>query len=80
MPVECPVSTFQGRRSTDGTTGVGVSRKMSDARFREPIHPPLQKASAIPALLWSSKPRLRYSPGLAPTTRLNALLNAASDS
>jgi hypothetical protein len=26
------------------------------------------------------KPRLRYSPGLAPTTRLNALLNAASDS
>jgi hypothetical protein len=29
---------------------------------------------------WSSKPRLRYSPGLAPTTRLNALLNAASDS
>jgi hypothetical protein len=24
-------------------------------------------------------PRLRYSPGLAPTTRLNALLNAASD-
>ena len=29
---------------------------------------------------WPSKPRLRYSPGLAPTTRLNALLNAASDS
>lgn len=28
----------------------------------------------------SSKPRLRYSPGVAPTTRLNALLNAASDS
>jgi hypothetical protein len=27
-----------------------------------------------------SKPRLRNSPGLAPTTRLNALLNAASDS
>jgi hypothetical protein len=26
------------------------------------------------------KLRLRYSPGLAPTTRLNALLNAASDS
>src|ERR1700686_713977 len=25
-------------------------------------------------------PRLRHSPGLAPTTRLNALLNAASDS
>src|SRR5579859_5113500 len=25
-------------------------------------------------------PRLRYSPGLAPTTRLNALPNAASDS
>jgi hypothetical protein len=25
-------------------------------------------------------PRLRYSPGLDPTTRLNALLNAASDS
>ena len=30
-------------------------------------------------LPWPSKPRLRYSPGLAPTTRLNALLNAASD-
>jgi hypothetical protein len=30
--------------------------------------------------LWSSSPRLRYSPGLAPTTRLKALLNAASDS
>src|SRR6185437_7429703 len=29
---------------------------------------------------WLSKPRLRYSPGLTPTTRLNALLNAASDS
>src|ERR1700683_658948 len=29
---------------------------------------------------WSFKPRLRYSPGLALTTRLNALLNAASDS
>jgi len=29
---------------------------------------------------WPSKPRLRYPPGLAPTTRLNALLNAASDS
>ena len=29
---------------------------------------------------WPSKPRFTYSPGLAPTTRLNALLNAASDS
>ena len=42
---------------------------------------PLQKSSAIsgndPGL---QIPRLRYSPGLAPTTRLNALLNAASDS
>jgi hypothetical protein len=43
-------------------------------------NPPLQKSFAIPALPWHSKPRLRYSPGLAPTTRLNALLNAASDS
>jgi hypothetical protein len=29
---------------------------------------------------WVLQPRLRYSPGLALTTRLNALLNAASDS
>ena len=43
-------------------------------------NPPLQKSSAVPALPRPSKPRLRYSPGLAPTTRLNALLNAASDS
>jgi hypothetical protein len=43
-------------------------------------NPPLQKSSAIPALPWPSKLRLRYSPGFAPTTRLNALLNAASDS
>jgi hypothetical protein len=47
---------------------------------RQSQNPPLQKSSAIPALPWPSKPRLRYSPGLAPTTRLNALLNAASDS
>src|SRR5580698_6776213 len=43
-------------------------------------YPPLQEPSAIPAWLRRSEPRLRYSPGLAPTTRLNALLNAASDS
>ena len=49
-------------------------------RRRQSQNPPLQKSSAIPALPWPSKPRLRYSPGLAPTTRLNALLNAASDS
>jgi hypothetical protein len=47
---------------------------------RQSQNPPLQKSSAIPALPWPSKSRLRYSPGLAPTTRLNALLNAASDS
>jgi hypothetical protein len=47
---------------------------------RQSQNPPLQKSSAIQALPWSSNPRLRYSPGLAPTTRLNALLNAASDS
>ena len=52
-----------------------------------PHHPPCdsrilgsQNSSTIPVLPFSSKPRLRYSPGLAPTTRLNALLNAASDS
>src|SRR6267154_3990962 len=43
-------------------------------------NPPFQRSFAIPALPWPSKPRLRYSPGLAPTTLLNALLNAASDS
>src|SRR5579862_3667121 len=35
------------------------------------------RTPAIPARLRRSKPRLRYSPGLAPTTRLKALLNAA---
>jgi hypothetical protein len=43
-------------------------------------YPPLQELSAVPAWLRRSEPRLRYSPGLTPTTRLNALLNAASDS
>ena len=43
-------------------------------------YPPFQKTSAVPAWPKPSAPRLRYSPGLAPTTRLNALLNAASDS
>ena len=43
-------------------------------------NPPLQKSFAIPALPWDSKLRLRYSPVFAPTTRLKALLNAASDS
>jgi hypothetical protein len=47
---------------------------------RQSQNPLLQRSSAIPALPWPSKPRLRYSPGLALTTRLNALLNAASDS
>src|SRR6266702_1468471 len=47
---------------------------------RQSQNPPLQKSSAIPALPWPSKPRLRYPPGLAPTTRLKALLHAASDS
>lgn len=47
---------------------------------RQSQNPLLQESAAILALPWSSKPRLRYLPGLAPTTRLNALLNAASDS
>src|SRR5712664_4849742 len=47
---------------------------------RQSQNPPLQRCFAVPALPWPSKPRLRYSPGLAPTTLLNALLNAASDS
>src|ERR1700683_4147045 len=53
---------------------------MAPTPRRQSQNPPLQKSSAILALPWPSKPRLRYSPGLAPTTRLNALLNAASDS
>src|SRR6202050_5558297 len=43
-------------------------------------NPPLQN---LPPFRYNPSlqiPRLRYSPGLAPTTRLNALLNAASDS
>ena len=51
-----------------------------DAMSFDPDYGPTAKSSAIPALPWFPKPRLRYSPGLAPTTRLNALLNAASDS
>src|SRR5260370_8301212 len=47
---------------------------------RQSQNPPLQRCFAIPALPWPSKPRLRYSPELPPTTLLNALLNAASDS
>lgn len=60
----------------------GSSKQTPVARRWVPQHQnlPLQRASAIPGLPWSSRPRLRYSPGLAPTTRLNALLNAASDS
>src|SRR3984885_7732922 len=58
---------------------ISVEEHTSMAR-RQSQNPPLQKSSAIPALPWPSRPRLRYSPGLAPTTRLKALLNAASDS
>jgi hypothetical protein len=47
---------------------------------RPKSNPPLQKSSAIPASPRPSDPRLMYSPVLAPTTRLKALLNAASDS
>ena len=53
---------------------------MAPRSRRQSQNPPLQKSSAIPGLPWPSKPRLRNSPGLAPTTRLNALLNAESDS
>src|SRR5450755_4495355 len=58
---------------------ISLEEHTSMAR-RQSQNPPLQKSSAIPALPWPSRPRLRYSPGLAPTTRLKALLNAASDS
>jgi hypothetical protein len=58
---------------------ISVEEHTSMAR-RQSQNPPLQNSSAIPALPWPLRPRLRYSPGLAPTTRLNALLNAASDS
>ena len=53
---------------------------MAPRTHRQSQHPPLQESSAIPALPWPSKPPLRYSPGLIPTTRLNALLKAAPDS
>jgi hypothetical protein len=58
---------------------ISVEEHTSMAR-RQSQNPPLQNSSAIPALPWPLRPRLRYSPGLAPTTRLNALLNAAPDS
>jgi len=53
---------------------------MAPRPHRQSQNPPLQESSAIPAVPWPSKPRLRYSPGLIPTTRLNALLKAAPDS
>ena len=53
---------------------------MAPRPHRQSQNPPLQESSAIPALPWPSKPPLRYSPGLIPTTRLNALLKAAPDS
>ena len=44
---------------------------MAPRPHRQSQNPPLQESSAIPALPWPSKPPLRYSPGLIPTTRLN---------
>jgi hypothetical protein len=74
-------------------TDRGLLRSVLDPMFRSRMRgtwaprprrqsqkPPLQKSFAIPALPWPSKPRLRYLPGFAPTTRLNALLKAAPDS
>jgi hypothetical protein len=68
------------RSQVRGTISVEEHPSMAPRPRRQSQNPPLQKSSVIPALPWLSKPRLRYSPGLAPTTRLNALLNAASDS
>jgi hypothetical protein len=47
---------------------------------RQTQNPLLQKSSPFRHDHGLQIPRLRYSPGLVPTTRLNALLNAASDS
>jgi hypothetical protein len=51
---------------------LGAAAKVRILRFKN--LPPFRHDPGL------QKPRLRYSPGLAPTTRLNALLNAASDS
>jgi hypothetical protein len=67
-------------RGTWGTISLEEHTSMAPRPHRQSQNPPLQESSAIPALPWPSKPPLRYSPGLIPTTRLNALLKAAPDS
>ena len=47
---------------------------------RQSQNSPLRNSSAIRHDPGRQIPRLKYSPGLAPTTRLNALLKAAPDS
>src|SRR6185437_10469119 len=63
-------------RCQDSRTTVRAECK-SPGRHRTEI---AHKSSNGSAFTWSSELNLRYLPGLAPTTRLNALLNAASDS
>ncbi len=72
-------SRFQ-TRGTWGPISMQEHTSMEPRPRRQSQNPPLQKSFAIPALPSPRKPRLRYPLGLAPTTRLNALLNAASDS
>ena len=52
-----------------------------NARFMSQHHRGLDGTALVPLSGFTGTYGvLRYSPGLAPTTRLNALLNAASDS
>jgi hypothetical protein len=66
--------------------GASISVEPHTSMVPRPRQPPKSESSAFknrrPFRRYRGlqKPRLRYSPGLAPTTRLNALLNAASDS
>jgi|SRR5579872_603833 len=75
-----PWGKLVGARNSGAPISVEEHTSMVPRPRCQSQDPPLQESSAIPALPWPSKLPLRYSLGLAPTTRLNALLNAASDS
>jgi hypothetical protein len=49
------------------------SKKLATTRFRGPMHPPLQKSSAIPALPWSSNTMFEIFTRVGPDNSLERL-------